>query len=75
MHLLPYFYLLCINYSFADGWLDKTNRKKLLEEYAKANMFDPLDLEKWNSQSVNKILSFKVNFLLLNIFSFLRSGH
>lgn len=43
-----------------DSWHGINNRRKFFEEYAAANLFDPLEPEKWYSQSNTKIMSFEV---------------
>lgn len=43
---------------FKHKWVDPKKRRSLFDAFAKANSFDPLDVEKWYSVSLKKFIKF-----------------
>jgi hypothetical protein len=46
-------------------WQDTSRRRKLFENYAKANDFDPLIPENWYLQPLKRIMAVEVNFITI----------
>lgn len=47
--------------------MDKNNRRKFFEDYARDNDFDPLVASNWYSQTRNHIMAYKVRAKYKNI--------
>jgi len=47
------------------SWPDRENRRKVFENYAKANGFDPLNPECWYTQTKFRVSSMKKAFMTL----------